>query len=103
MECFRRNGKISPLLFDCPLSLTKVNISADLKIVNAFFLPFNTNFTIEQILAALEESKYTIREYVNKEIRLKYSPEIRFYYDHEFEKWQFIESYQENMMDEDKS
>jgi ribosome-binding factor A len=95
MECFRKSGKLHPVLFDSPLSLTKVNISPDLKVVNAFFLPFNTSLSIERILEALEGSKGAIREYVSREVKLKYSPEIRFYHDHDFDKWQFIEVYQD--------
>ena len=67
------------------LTITKVNISPDLKIANCYFLPFNTNLSSDIILEALEESKYAIRQHVTKEINLKYSPEIRFYYDQAFE------------------
>jgi ribosome-binding factor A len=68
-----------------PLTITKVNISPDLKIANCYFLPFNTTLPSDIILEALEESKYAIRQHVTKEINLKYSPEIRFYYDEAFE------------------
>ena len=68
-----------------PLTITKVNISADLKVANCYFLPFNTNLSRDEILEALEESKYIIRQYVTKEINLKYSPEIRLHYDQSFE------------------
>lgn len=64
-----------------PLTIIKVNISPDLKIADCYFLPFNTNLSKDTILEALEESKYAIRQHVTKEINLKYSPEIRFYYD----------------------
>ena len=68
-------------LISMPLTITKVNISPDLKIANCYFLPFNTILSSDVILEALEESKYVIRQHVTKEINLKYSPEIRFYYD----------------------
>lgn len=85
VECLRRGKKVSPLLDGCPLSITKVNISPDLRVANCFFLPFNTDLTKDQILEALEESNYIIRNYVTQNVNLKYSPEIRFYYDAGFE------------------
>ena len=35
----------------------------------------------DELLDALEESKYVIRNYITRQVNLKYSPEIRFYYD----------------------
>ena len=72
-------------LIPIPLTITKVNITPDLKVANCYFLPFNTNLSRNEILEALEESKYIIRQYVTKEINLRYSPEIRFFYDQAFE------------------
>ena len=72
-------------LIPIPLTITKVNITPDLKVANCYFLPFNTKLSEEEILKALEESRYIIRQYVTKEINLKYSPEIRFFYDQAFE------------------
>ena len=37
------------------------------------------------VVIFFEESKHIIRQYVTKEINLKYSPEIRFFYDQAFE------------------
>ncbi|MDC0864695.1 ribosome-binding factor A [Rickettsiaceae bacterium] len=85
-ECFSRCAKLSPILVPCPLTITKVNISPDLRIVNCFFLPFNTEYSSDQILDALEESKYIIRNYITRKVDLKYSPEIRFYCDVAFER-----------------
>ena len=81
VECFSRCGKLSPVLMPCPLTITKVNISADLRIANCFFLPFNTDYNADQIIDALEESKYVIRNYITRQVNLKYSPELRFYCD----------------------
>lgn len=85
IDCFRKGGALDPRLESCPLTITKVNISPDLSVANCFFLPFNTSYTTDQLLEALEKSKYTIRKFVTREINLKYSPEIRFYYDAGFE------------------
>lgn len=91
IECFRRGGKLDHRLDAGPLSITKVNISPDLRIANCFFLPFNTKLTADEIIEALEESKYAIRDYVTRQVNLKYSPEIRFYYDAGFENAAHIE------------
>ncbi len=91
IDCLRRGKRIDVRLVTMPLTITKVNISADLQIANCYFLPFNTNLSSDVILEALEESKYAIRQHVTKEINLKYSPEIRFYFDQAFENAATIE------------
>jgi len=63
-------------LIPIPLTITKVNITPDLKVANCYFLPFNTKLSEEEILKALEESKHIIRQYVTKEINLKYLRDI---------------------------
>lgn len=80
-----KGKRVDIRLIPMPLTITKVNISADLKVANCYFLPFNTNLSRDEILEALEESKYIIRQHVTKEINLKYSPEIRFHYDQAFD------------------
>lgn len=91
IECFRKCGKLDPRLDGCPLSITKVNISSDLRVANCFFLPFNTALSADDILSALEQSRFAIRDYVTRQVNLKYSPEIRFYYDAAFENFEIIE------------
>lgn len=92
MECLRKESKVSPLLHDCPLTITKVTVTADLRIANCFFLPFNTKMTSDEILRALEDSKFVIRHYITRQVNLKYSPEIRFFYDAGFDNAVLIES-----------
>lgn len=91
INCFRKGKSLDIRLSTCPLTITKVNVSADLKIANCYFLPFNTTLLPDQIIEALEESKYAIRQHVTKEINLKFSPELRFYYDAGFENAQIID------------
>jgi len=97
IDCLRKGKRIDIRLLSMPLTITKVNISPDLKVANCYFLPFNTNLTRDIILEALEESKYVIRQHVTKEINLKYSPEIRFYYDQAFENAAEIEHLLKNL------
>ena len=91
IDCFRKGGKLDHRLDGCPLSITKVNVSPDLRGANCFFLPFNTKLTADEILEALEQSKYAIRDYVTRQVNLKFSPEIKFWYDAGFENSTTIE------------
>ena len=50
-----------------------------------------SKLTVDDILSALELSRFAIRDYVTRQINLKYSPEIRFYYDPTFENFETIE------------
>jgi len=97
IDCLRKGKRLDIRLLSMPLTITKVNISPDLKVANCYFLPFNTNLSRDIILEALEESKYVIRQHVTKEINLKYSPEIRFYYDQAFENAAEIEHLLKNL------
>ena len=81
VECLQREGKLDYRLYSVPISIVEVNISPDLKVANCFFVRFNTELSINELLEALEESKYVIRNYVTRQVNLKFSPEIRFYYD----------------------
>lgn len=85
MSFLRRGGMVDERLVGCPLTITKVTISPDLKIANIFFLPFNTVMKPEEILDALDESNWIIRKAVAAEVKLKFSPELRFFFDKGFE------------------
>ncbi len=91
IECFQKSGRLDPLLSHHALTITKVNISADLKLVNCFYLPFGNADQEQKIEEALENSRYVIRDYVTKKINLKYSPEIRFFFDRFYETMKAIE------------
>ncbi|WP_017443060.1 30S ribosome-binding factor RbfA [Rickettsia gravesii] len=85
IEILRRGKMLDSRLFDCPLTITKVIITADLKIANCYFLPFNTKLTIDEIMDALNNSKNAIRNFITNKINMKFSPDIRFHYDHGFD------------------
>ncbi len=84
-EFLRRGSGFDYNLIDCPITITSVKISADLKVASCFFMPFNTKLTGDQLLEALEESKYIIRKHVASKIQLKFTPEIRFFVDYDYE------------------
>jgi len=85
IEILQRGKMLDTRLFDCPLTITKIIVTADLKIANCYFLPFNTKLTIDEIMDALNKSKNAIRNFVTNKINMKFSPDIRFHYDHGFD------------------
>ena len=93
IDVLRRGKQLDPLLINCPVSITKVEVTKDLKIAKCYFLPFNTTLTVDDIIAALDKSKFAIRDFVTKKINLKYSPEIRFYFDHGFDNANIVDQY----------
>mgnify|MGYP001801195390 CR=1 FL=1 len=84
-KCIQKGSSIDLRLMHCPLTITKVTMSSDLRFAYCFFLPFNTQFNPNEILDALNLSKVTLRRFINKEVSLKYSPQLRFYHDLGFE------------------
>jgi ribosome-binding factor A len=91
LEALQRGKLLDKRLVDCPLTITEVKVSADLKIANCYFVPFNTNFSAAELEEALYNSRYAIREYVTKKVNLKFSTEIRFYCDKGFENARKVE------------
>lgn len=85
ISCIRKGRGLDTRLYNMPLTVTKVNVCADLSIASCYVVPFNTSLSKEEILDSLEKSKYVIRHYVTEEINLRYSPELRFFYDSSFE------------------
>ena len=76
---------LNAILHNSQCSITNVAISADLKLVTCYFIPSVTSKTSsEQLLEALNEAKFTFRKAIAAKVALKYSPEIRFIYDHGF-------------------
>jgi ribosome-binding factor A len=93
IDVLRRGKQLDPLLINCPVSITKIEVTKDLKIAKCYFLPFNTKLTVDQLLTALENSKFAIRDFVTKKINLKYSTEIRFYFDQGFDNANIVDQY----------
>lgn len=85
IEVLRQGKMLDSRLINCPITITKVTVTGDLKVADCYFLPFNTNLNEEELSDALNKSKYAIRNLVTKKIQLKYSPEIHFCYDHGFD------------------
>ncbi|MGV2432651.1 MAG UNVERIFIED_CONTAM: 30S ribosome-binding factor RbfA [Rickettsiaceae bacterium] len=76
-------GKMGDLrLNSTNLTITSVKISPDLKVANCYVVPFASRISKEELMEALEKSKAYLRMLVTKEVKLKFSPELRFFHDH---------------------
>jgi ribosome-binding factor A len=85
-----------PVLSNNMVSITRVHISPDLKIANCYvrsLYPESHHLFLSKdaLVAAFERSKFAFRKWVTDNISLKYSPEIRFYYDEEWDKVNAVE------------
>lgn len=86
VEALQR-GRVKDIrLINNPITITHVDVTSDLKMANCYILPFGNNKLSEtELLEAFEESKYDLRKIVTSKVDLKYSPELRFFYDHDFD------------------
>ncbi len=83
INVLQRGKKLDKRLIDNKLTITNVKISPDLKIATCYFLPFgNKDEVSNQLLEALEASRYAIRQQITESINLKFSPEFRFFFDY---------------------
>jgi ribosome-binding factor A len=92
VQALQKGSSLDHRLIGCPVTITAVKVTADLKLAHCYFLPFNTKLKENELLEALNNSKYAIRAFVTKEVKLKFSPEIRFHFDHGFDYMDKIQS-----------
>lgn len=86
VETLKKGKGLDPRLFESNVTVSEVEISPDLKIANCFVLNFpGSKLSSNELIEALEFSKGIIRNMVNRKIQMKYSPELRFKYDHSFD------------------
>lgn len=94
-----QKGKVKDIrLINNYITITRVTISPDLKIANCYVLPFGSNkINKEELLEALDVSKYGLRAIVTSKVALKYSPELRFFYDQAFENANDVSNFLQNL------
>lgn len=73
------------------LTITKVQMSSDLSIAKVYYSVYGGKISPQAFLNLLEEEKSTFRQFVGANIRLRQTPEIRFYYDDTFDRIERIE------------
>ena len=92
MKSYARQDRVAPLLLrvlaqtmqreSMPvwLTLTQVKLSADMKHAHVFYSVLDEK-QLSEALAILEAHKHHFKDAINKNMRLKFLPELRFIYD----------------------
>jgi ribosome-binding factor A len=102
VEAFVRQKTMDPRLTNTNVSVTRVKLSPDLRIATCYvrLLNFDSDSAIaspEELIKALDSSKHHLRKWVTSSVVLKYSPEIRFFYDDEWDKVDAVETFIKNL------
>lgn len=97
-ETLLRGSFAEPILFKTAEQVTipEVRVSPDMKHATAYV----TAITIEDIapvLDALNNSAYTFQQEINKKIKMKFTPKVRFVIDNRFDKAGRIEDILRNI------
>ena len=67
------------------LTITNVKVSDNLKFAKIYVSFLNNKINVSELLSIIISKKKLIRYYVSARLKLKYIPELRFYYDDSFE------------------
>lgn len=81
IDVLRKGKATDPRLFEANITVTEVKVSADLQIASCYIMPFTSRLSSEDLMDAFEQSKHQLRKLVTEKVKLKYSPELRFFYD----------------------
>jgi ribosome-binding factor A len=63
------------------VTISKVVMTTDLKIANVYVTILGNNFPVEKCLDKINFRKKHIRYILGKKLTLKFTPELKFYYD----------------------
>ncbi len=97
-ETLQRGNFDDPGLFDNAgqITIAEVRVSPDMKHATAYTSLITTQ-DISPVLAALNESAHTFQQDINKKIKMKFTPKVRFVIDDRFDKAGRIESILRNI------
>lgn len=84
-DALMRGEHHEPALEGISVTVGEVRCSPDLRVATVYVMPLGGH-DAERVLAGLEHAKSELRRRVNREVRLKYSPELRFRLDETFDK-----------------
>jgi len=73
------------------LTVTDVIMTPDLRIAKVYISHFQSGKTDEEILSFLDEKEKQIRMAVGRNVRLKFTPELRFYIDQTLDRVERLE------------
>jgi len=90
-EIFSRDQIYDEALSGISITVGEVSMSADLKIANVFVSALGKKNS-EKVVDALNVNKVDIRKIVTRNVKLKFSPELKFFSDTTFDNMDSIKS-----------
>lgn len=84
-DVLARGDLFDPDLAGKSITVSEVRTSPDLKIATVYVLPLG-GLDTETVIAALNNNKRELRHILTKQVRLKYSPQLRFIADESFDR-----------------
>ena len=89
-------GKIQTQYIDLSdlglITFSRVTISSDLKHAKVFFSVLNKKIPIDKIQIEMDNRAKSFRKYLGQELRIKFTPELKFFYDETVEYSQKIDT-----------
>jgi len=73
------------------LTVTEVSVTPDLRIAKVHVSHFQSGKTDEEVLKFLEDNAKDLRFAIGRTVRIKFTPELRFYIDHSLERVERLE------------
>ena len=73
-------------------TVTAVRMSPDLTIAKIYISIFGTKFSPARFISVLEDSKYELRRLVGRSVRLRATPDIRFFLDDTLDQIEHIQT-----------
>ena len=73
------------------ISISRVELSDDLRHAKIYFTMFQGPHKLEQVTRSLDKAAGFMRSHLAKTLNLRFTPELRFWYDEEFEEVEKIE------------
>jgi|TARA_Y100000310_G_scaffold2306_1_gene2911 ribosome-binding factor A len=74
------------------VTFSRVSISSDLKYAKVFFSVVKKKKSIENLQLEMNNRAKAFRKFLGQELRIKYTPELKFYYDDTMEYTQKLDS-----------
>lgn len=73
------------------ITLTTVKMTPDLQIAKLFISVFGSNISVGDAIEELENSSSELKQFIAKNLRLRYVPELKFYLDDTLDKMEHIQ------------
>lgn len=84
------------------VTVTSVKMSKDLQIARVYISCYNGKISPQQFINIIEENISTIRQYVGANVRLRHTPELKFFIDDTLDQMEHIQNLLKSLKDEKK-